>query len=336
MSDNTGDIVSKIVEANALENSGEIDQAIALYQEILDQDRGGNYGNVAQQALDKLQQTQSASETPSTRKEKYSPQKSSSFWSRLSIKSKTSVVLIGIALSSSIGIGTVAYILANKTIAAQTDKSEQAKSYEMTKEIALFMRDRLADIEAMSHMAILTDFDLRKNTTVQQKQQVLARYLQAYGGTYHNIAVFDVKGNLIASNSGEPKNNHKDRIYFKEALKTGKPYISQPIYSQSTGVFAVYTSARVKDTKTGETVGVIRARIPVENIQNLVSIEKSHDTYLLDAQGNVFSTSNQEHQTQVMAAGKDKSAIPAFFDFQSELTHEIERRSQSLKPSATG
>ncbi|MEM6612509.1 MAG: methyl-accepting chemotaxis protein, partial [Cyanobacteria bacterium P01_C01_bin.72] len=39
---------------------------------------------------------------------------------------------------------------------------------------------------------------------------------------------------------------------------------------------------------------------------------------------------------QVMAAGKDKSAIPAFFDFQSELTHEIERRSQSLKPSATG
>ncbi|MEL6788326.1 MAG: hypothetical protein AAFO76_13170 [Cyanobacteria bacterium J06607_15] len=177
MSDNTGDIVSKIVEANALESSGEIDSAIALYQEILELDRGGNYGDVAQQALDNLQQ--STPEAPiSVEKERYTPQaqKSSSLWSRLSIKGKTSVVLIGVALSSSIGIGTVAYVLANKTIAGQTNKIEQEKTYEMTKEIALFMRNRLADIEAMSHMAMLTDFDLRKNTTVQQKHKLLYQY----------------------------------------------------------------------------------------------------------------------------------------------------------------
>ncbi|MEO1465687.1 MAG: methyl-accepting chemotaxis protein, partial [Cyanobacteria bacterium J06633_1] len=196
--------------------------------------------------------------------------------------------------------------------------------------------DRLADIEAMSHMAMLTDFDLRKNTTVQQKQQVLAQYLKAYGNTYHNIAVFDIKGNLIASDSGEPKNNHKDRIYFKEALRTGKPYISQPIYSKSTGIFAVYTSARIKDTKTGETVGVIRARIPVENIQNIILADKTFDAYLMDAQGQIFSTSNQADQAKLVAAGKDKSALPAFFDFQSELKKEIEWRTESLKPSATG
>ena len=339
MSDNTGDIVSKIVEANALESSGEIDSAIALYQEILELDRGGNYGDVAQQALDNLQQ--STPEAPiSVEKERHAPQtqtqKSSSLWSRLSIKGKTSVVLIGVALSSSIGIGTVAYVLANKTIAGQTNKIEQEKTYEMTKEIALFMRDRLADIEAMSHMAMLTDFDLRKNTTVQQKQQVLAQYLKAYGNKYHNIAVFDIKGNLIASDSGEPKNNHKDRIYFKEALRTGKPYISQPIYSKSTGIFAVYTSARIKDTKTGETVGVIRARIPVENIQNIILADKTFDAYLMDAQGQIFSTSNQADQAKLVAAGKDKSALPAFFDFQSELKKEIEWRTESLKPSATG
>ena len=36
MSDHTNDLVSKIVEANALENAGEAEAAIALYQEIFE------------------------------------------------------------------------------------------------------------------------------------------------------------------------------------------------------------------------------------------------------------------------------------------------------------
>ncbi|MEL6579951.1 MAG: methyl-accepting chemotaxis protein [Cyanobacteria bacterium J06621_12] len=335
MSDNTGDIVSKIVEANALESSGEIDQAIALYQEILEQDRDGNYGNVAQQALDNLQQAEASSEEHSRKGEQDSPQKSSSLWSRLSIKGKTSVILIGVALSSSIGIGTVAYILANKTIAAQTNQTEQAKSYELTKQLALFMRDRYSDIEAMSHMAILTDYDLRNNTTKAQKQQVLAKFLQAYP-MYNSIAVFDIKGDLLVNDTGKDTSNKKNKPYFKEALRTGKPFIGQPRYSSGSGFFAVYISSRIKDTKTGETVGVIRARIPVENIQNIISAGKSDSAYLLDKEGQIFSTSNKQDLEQLNAAGKEKSAVPTFFDFQTELQREIKRRSNLLKPSATG
>lgn len=334
MSENTGDIVNKIVEANALESSGEIDQAIALYQEILEQDRGGNYGNVAQQALDNLQQTPTIAEEK-INKSFNTEKKAFSLWSRLSIKAKTSAILIGIALTSSIGISTVAYILANKTIAQQTNSAEQAKSYEMTKEIALFMRDRYADIEAMSHMAILTDPELRNNTTVQQKQQVLAQYLKAYK-MYNSIAVFDIKGDLMVNDSGKPASNHKDHIYFQEAIKTGKPFIGQPRYSKSSGIFAVYVSSRIMDTKTGEIVGVIRARIPVENIQNIISAGKSYNAYLLDAEGQVFSTSNEKDLAQLMAAGKDKAAIPDFFDFQAELSKEIGRRGRSLQPSTSG
>ena len=334
MSDHTGDIVSKIVEANALESSGEIEQAIALYQEILELDRGGNYGNVAQQALDNLQLVKEPARTDVSVTSKAN--NSTSLWSRLSVKAKTSVVLICVALGSSVGIGTVAYLLADKTIARQTNITEQAKSYELTKELALFMRDRYADIEAMSHMPIFANYDLRKNTTVQQKQSFLAKYLKSYNGIYQNIAVFDIKGNLIASDSGEPRGNHKDRIYVKEALRTGKPYISQPLYSKSTGILTVYAAARIKDTKTGETVGVIRTRIPVENIQNIISAGRSYSAYLLDAKGQVFSTSNQQDLEQLKAAAQAKSAIPTFFDFQTELKKEVERRTKLLKPSATG
>ena len=154
MSNPTGDIVNKIVEANASESAGETDKAIALYQEILELDRGGNYGDVAQQALDNLQQIAAEPLNISVASKSVNR---SSLWSRLGIKAKTSIILTGVALASSIGVSAVAYTLANQTIARQTNDAEQAKSYELTKEIALFMRDRYADIEAMSYLPLLAD-----------------------------------------------------------------------------------------------------------------------------------------------------------------------------------
>ncbi len=140
MSDNTGDIVSKIVEANVLESTGETERAIALYQEILDLDRGGNYGNVAQQALDNLQQA-TANIVEETRQ-----QKSGLWWSRLSIKAKTSFILTGIALTSSIGISTVAYILANKTIIQQTNGAEQSTLVTIDNDLAFTVQKQLLKV----------------------------------------------------------------------------------------------------------------------------------------------------------------------------------------------
>ena len=330
MSDQTGDIVSKIVEANALESAGETEQAIALYREIIELDRDGNYGDVAQQALDNLQQV-----TVETQHSTAVPLQSSSLWSKLSIKAKTSLILTGIALASSIGISTIAYSLANKTIARQTNSAELAKSYEMTKEIALFMRDRYADIEAMSYIPILADPELRAKSTIQQKQRTLAQYLEAYP-IYNSIAVYDINGDHWVNNTGKVASNHKNHIYFKEAVKTGQPFVGQPRFSSSSGIFAVYVAAPIRDTQSNEIIGVIRARIPVENIQNIISADKSFDAYLLDAKGQVFSTSNEQDLAQLTEAGKNKSAIPTFFDFQAELQKEIQRRANTFKPSATG
>lgn len=329
MSDNTGDLVSKIVKANTLESNGETEAAIALYQEILELDRGGNYGDVAQQALNNLQQAATANIVQETGQKKYS-----SWWSRLNIKAKTSFILIGVALTSSIGVSTVAYILADKTIVQQTNSAEKAKSSAMTKEIALFMRDRYADIEAMSNLAILADPELRAKSSLQQKQNVLAQYLKAYD-MYNSIAVFDLKGDLMVNSSGKAASNHKNHIYFQEALRTGKPFIGQPRFSKSSGIFAIYVAAPIKDTTTGEFIGVIRARIPVANLQKIISAEKSYNAYLLDSKGQVFSTSNEKDQQQLLRSGTEQTALPNFFDFQAELQNELNRRASNSDLSAT-
>ncbi len=48
------DLMTQILLANTLEQSGEIDQAIQIYQQILTQDESGTYGQIAQKALENL------------------------------------------------------------------------------------------------------------------------------------------------------------------------------------------------------------------------------------------------------------------------------------------
>ncbi|MEM7594229.1 MAG: methyl-accepting chemotaxis protein [Cyanobacteria bacterium P01_A01_bin.83] len=316
------DLVNKIVEANALESVGDVEAATALYQEIWEQDPGGNYGDVAQQALDNLQQR--AIKTVIENKQV----KSGSWWSRLSIKAKTSFILTGVALTSSIGISTVAYILADKTINQNINTIQLSQSQTLAKEIALFMRDRRSDIQALSGLGVFADPQLRANSTLEQKQNILKRYLEAYG-VYNSIAIFDLQGDLVVNSSGKPASNHKNHIYFQEALKTKQPFIGQPRLSKSSGIYAVYTAAPIKDTQTGEIIGVIRARMPVANLQDIITVGEASKAYLLDAQGQVFLASNEQEQQQLLALESNQTALSSFFDFYQELQQELNRRQQN-------
>ena len=57
------DLVAKISLASALEQAGEVSQAVALYQEVVSLDPAGTCGSVAHKALEALQQSSSSLET---------------------------------------------------------------------------------------------------------------------------------------------------------------------------------------------------------------------------------------------------------------------------------
>ena len=326
-SDLSDDLVGKIVQASTFESEGKTSEAIAVYQEISELDPTGNYGDVAREALANLEKTPTVSTAEITEHKKVS------WWSSLSIKAKTSFVLIGIALSSSIGINTVAYILTNETVTEEMNSLQQAQSETLTKEIALFMRDRRNDIEALSNLGVLADPELRAKSTQSQKRRILNKYLDAYG-VYNSIAVYDAEGELIVNSEGKPASNHKDKIYFQEAVKSDQAFIGQPRLSTSSGTYAVYTSAPIKDTKTGALVGVIRARMLVESLQDTFASEESSNAYMkayiLDANGQVFLTSDQEKQKQLLAATDQKIPLSEFFDFYQELTAEWNRQKNNV------
>ena len=319
----TDDLVDKIVRASTLESEGKTVEAIALYEMIAELDPTGNYGNVAREALFNLQQTPTIAIAETTQ------EKSGTWWSKLSIKAKTSFILIGVALTSTIGISVVAYTLADRTVTKEVNTLQLAHSQTLTKEIALFMRDRLSDIQALSNLGVLADPELRATSTIQQKRKILNEYLNAYG-VYNSIAVYDAEGELMVNSEGKPASNHKNKIYFQEAVRTGKPFIGQPRLSTSSGTYAVYTSAPIYDTQTGELVGVIRARMLVESLQDIFSSAEYSNAYILNANGDVFLTSNQNEQERLLAAKDQNIPLAEFFDFHQKLRTEWNRQNSNI------
>ena len=325
---NSDDLVGKIVRASTLESEGKTEEAIALYQEISQQDPDGNYGNVAREALGNLQKP-AVTNAPENNKNV------SSWWSKLSIKAKASLILIGVALTSSIGINTVAYVLADETVTKKVNNLQQAQSQTLTKEIALFMSDRRNDIDALSNLGVLADPELRANSTQEQKRKILNKYLDAYSGIYNSIAVYDADGELIVNSEGKPASNHKNKIYFKEAVRTGKAFIGQPRMSSSSGTYAVYTAAPIYDTKTNELVGVIRARMLVESLRDILASREATNAYILDADGQVFLASNEQEQAQLLAAENNKIPLSDFFDFHQELQAEWNSQKNNVAQQQT-
>ena len=323
---NSDDLVGKIVRASTLESEGKMEQAIALYQEIAEQDPSGNYGDVAREALSNLQDAPAIVSTVETQSEK-----SSSWWSKLSIKAKTSFILIGVALGSSIGINTVAYVLADQTVTQETEAFKQAESNAITKEIALFMQDRRSDIATLAHLGVLADPELRANSTQEQKRRILVEFLNSHK-MYNSVAVYDAEGELMVNSEGKPASNHKNKIYFQEAVKTKQAFIGQPRMSKSSGTYAVYAAAPIYDTKTGELVGVIRARMLVESLQKIITSGKFTDTYVLDKTGKVFLTSDEQEKAQLLAAENQEVPLSEFFDFHQELKAGLNNLENNLKP----
>lgn len=316
MSDHTGDIVSKIVEANSLENAGETEQAIALYQEIMELDRSGNYGDVARQALNNLQQSQIAPDTDMGLTEV--PQFRSNWWSKLSIKAKTSLLVTGVALASSIGISTTAYVLANRSVAEQINRAELKESNNITEEVALLLRQHYGDIQIIASIEEIANPESRASTNLLQKQAALRNYVNAHAA-YSSISAIDLAGNPIAHSSREAIGNQKNRNYFQETLKFDQPRISQPVVSES-GISEIYFSAPIKDSQSARTIGVAVARMPVAVIEDLLGSSNYQTTYLLNDRGEIFWSSEAEN----LELTADEQ-----LEFSSQLKSELDRRRNS-------
>ncbi|QUY40844.1 methyl-accepting chemotaxis protein [Acaryochloris marina] len=245
---------------------------------------------------------------------------------RFGLKTKATALAVALGVIPVAVIGLVANFIANDSVSNKIIENKKSLTTQISAKVASYMRERYGDIQIMSGLDVLVDPALRKSTSREAKQASLDKFIKAYT-IYNSVAFFDLKGNVMAQSSGKALDNHSDRSYFQAAVKSGQPIISQPLLSQSSGVISVYTANVVLDRTSGKPIGVVRARMPVTFLEDLLKgIEGHENGYLVDQNGNLFAGSN-EAKAAILAAnktGKPLTGNEKFSWFKDVKTSEIQ------------
>ncbi|BAZ38929.1 methyl-accepting chemotaxis sensory transducer with phytochrome sensor [Calothrix sp. NIES-4101] len=214
----------------------------------------------------------------------------------LSLRTKATILAIAIGTLPVLGLGTLSYVIASQSIEKKITQIQQAETNGFADKVNRFMMERYSDIQILADLPLFSNPRIRESATPQEKQAILDKFISS-SKTYDSIAVFSPNGDVLAQSQGEPLSNHSDRDYFQQALKTDSPIISQPIVSQSTKQPSIFTAKAIKDSLTGEVIAVVRARVPVKSLENIVAnySDGGREYHLIDASGKFFLSTEKQH-----------------------------------------
>ncbi len=223
-------------------------------------------------------------------------------WNRLSFKTKATLIAIALGLAPIAAIGTLSYLQISTSLKEQTYQTQKARAASIADKLNRFIFERNGDVETLAAQPMFANAKLAAIVPAADKTKLLDQYIDSYQ-VYDSIGVFDIQGTLIAQSKGESltKINHLSRQYFQDVLKTGKTVISNPEISKYTGKMSLFFAAPIKDITTGQIIGVIRTRAPIDRIEVPLKefSSKSQDYHILDRQtGKVFISSNGDYSNK--------------------------------------
>ena len=230
-------------------------------------------------------------------------------WSKLSLKTKVTLLATLLGLAPIAAIGALSYSQIDAALRTQTAQDQKTRAIQIADKFNRFIFERNGDVEVLASQPVFADPKLAALTSVAAKTKLLDQYISSYQ-IYDSIAFFDLKGNPIAQNKGAALTNHLDRKYFQEVLKTGKTFISEPEKSKTTGKSVIHFATPVKDVATGQIIGVMRTRAPIDRLEGpLKDFQSKHEDYhIADRRnGNVFISSNGDYTNKP----EDKDLIEA-------------------------
>jgi methyl-accepting chemotaxis protein len=213
----------------------------------------------------------------------------------MSLRHKATILAIALSTLPVLAIGATAYRFTHQAFVRQVVQGQVEKTSLIANKANGFMFERYGDLQTLSNSVILTDSQLRSQTTLQQKQELLNAYIENYK-VYDSIAVFDLNGNVLFQSEGAPLPNHQDQLYFQLVKKNIKSYIDLPAKLQSSEELVIHFVAPILDSTTGEMIAILRTRMPVKQLGNFLLTEGVEDEYhILDAAGEVFIDTGDNH-----------------------------------------
>jgi methyl-accepting chemotaxis protein PixJ len=215
----------------------------------------------------------------------------------MSIKTKAAIFAVLMGVVPVALLGGLSVVQISSFTAKQVKNSQQERANGIADKMNRFLFERYGDVQVLASQPLFADPKISKVVTKEEKVKLLDSYITNYQ-VYDSIALFDTKGNVIIQSKGSELGNHADREYFQKVMATGQPYTSKPEMSKSLKQFVMHFAAPVKDPVTGELLGVIRTRAPIDRIEaplkNLGTAESAY--HLFDTRtSQVFLSSNKEY-----------------------------------------
>ena len=239
------------------------------------------------------------------------------WWHLKSLRSKATALAIAIGTVPVLLTGVTAYYFANEAVTDQISSYKIQRAIGVQDQLNRLMRERYADIKTLSRRNFLTVADVKNKISQADKEEQLNDIIENYK-VYDLISVTDLQGNVLLQSKGDPIPNQSDREYFQTVLKTDQPYISNaliPQVSKNADRPAINLAAPVKDSATGKTIAIIRARIPVAALDEAIRrfAADGDEYYLIDRSiGKIFLGSANQKQ-------KEFKDVPSVFPSLTQL-----------------
>ena len=212
-------------------------------------------------------------------------------WRSLSLRNKATLLAVLISTIPVVAIGGAAYYFSSRSLEEQIRESQLQKTNAIADKINRFMYERYGDIQVLANHPIFTNRKAQAVIPQTERETILNDYAKVYG-VYNLIAFADLDGNtpIRSTITADPAPNIKERDFFKIALSTGKPFISQPGKSTVTKKVSLFISAPVKEVGSDRLLGVVRTRMPIEKLEDVVkgSVGEDDEYHLIDASGKTF------------------------------------------------
>jgi hypothetical protein len=231
-------------------------------------------------------------------------------FNNLSFKTKAISAMVLLSILPVIGVGGLAYIVSQNNLRSSETKDQQATATTLSASLARFINLRGKDVQTIANLPLVKDAKVAQSLSQAYKEDFLNDYLDRYK-FYDSLMILDLNGNPIAVSKGSSRENHANRDYIQAALKTGKSYISKIEVSKTTKKSSMYFATPVRDSVTGQLVGVVRARMPIVVLKQIAVDYGSQDTewHIIDKNSNKFAIAQEEAD-----AGIDVNTIFPSYD----------------------
>ena len=221
-------------------------------------------------------------------------EKSKKFAFKFDLKAQIVTLALALSIIPTGIIGFVAYKTVANEIVSQANQKQLERTEHLAQMLKKYIDGRVNEARVIASSPIFTNPNIMDRVTISQKKAALDSF-QAHTGFYDSIVYIDLEGNpLFQSQSEFPiRENYGDRAYFQKAIATKQPVMNTVGISRTTGEPRLEFAIPITNAWTDEILGVLRFRIPNQNIKPLLAdyANKNEQWHVINTK-NIFTISS--------------------------------------------